>query len=107
MTDEKQKSFEDLIRDSDKPVLVDFWAEWCAPCRMVSPIVEKIAKEYSGRLSTIKVNVDKKPQVAARYQVSSIPTIMMFWRGEPALRIIGAQTYGQIKQQIEASWPKT
>jgi thioredoxin 1 len=99
------KSFFDLIKTSEKPVLVDFWAEWCGPCRMVSPTVEKIAKEYKGKLLTIKVNVDEKQHVAAQYQVQSIPTIMMFWKGEPVMRLAGAQPYDAIKSQIEENWP--
>ena len=87
-------------------MLVDFWAEWCGPCRMVSPAIERLAKEYSGRLVTVKVNVDRKPGIAGHYQVSSIPTIMMFWRGEAVMRLQGAQPYQAIKQQIDASWPR-
>ena len=100
------KSFDDLIRFSEQPVLVDFWAEWCGPCRMVSPIVEQIAREYSGRLTAVKVNVDKKPHVAAQYNIQSIPTIMMFWKGQSIMRAVGAQSYAQLKQQIERNWPE-
>ena len=100
------KSFEGLIRTSDKPVLVDFWAEWCGPCRMVSPVIEEIAKEYKGRLITIKIDIDKKPQVASRYQVMSVPTIMMFWKGEPLMRVVGAQSHAQIKQLINSNMPR-
>ncbi len=97
------ESFDELIRTSNLPVLVDFWAEWCGPCRIVSPTVEKIAREYSERLITIKVNVDKRPNIAAQYQIQSIPTIMMFWQGEPVMRLVGAQSYAQMKQQIDSS----
>ena len=72
---------------------------------MVSPIVQQIAKEYAGRLITVKVNVDKKSHVAARYQIQSIPTIMMFWKGEPIMRAVGAQSHAQLKEQIERHWP--
>ena len=95
------KSFDELIRTSEVPVLVDFWAAWCGPCTMVSPIVEQIAKEYSGRLVTVKVNVDKKPHIASQYSVQGIPTIIVFWRGEPIMRTTGAQSGMQLKQQIE------
>lgn len=90
---------------SDKPVLVDFWAAWCIPCQAVSPIVEQIAKEFSGRLLTVKVNIDQKQHIALRYQIGSIPTVMMFWKGQPVMRIIGVQSFEQIKQQIKAQWP--
>jgi thioredoxin 1 len=94
-----------LITTADKPVLVDFWAAWCVPCQIVSPIVEQIAKAYSGRLITVKVNIDAKQHIALQYQIGSIPTVMMFWKGQPILRIVGAQSFEQIKQQIDAQWP--
>jgi thioredoxin len=100
------KSFDDLIRSSDKPVLVDFWAEWCGPCKMVAPVIKQIASEYSGKLITIKINIDKKPDIAARYQIQSIPTIMMFWKGTPIMRAMGAQPYSKLKSQIESNWPR-
>jgi thioredoxin len=90
---------------SEKPVLVDFWAAWCVPCQVVSPIVEQIAKAFSGRLITVKVNIDLKQHIAMRYMVGSIPTVMMFWKGQPVLRIVGVQSFEQIKQQIDAQWP--
>ena len=95
------KSFDELIRTSEVPVLVDFWAAWCGPCTMVSPIVEQLAREYTGRLVTIKVNVDKKPHIASQYSVQGIPTIMLFWKGKPIMRTTGAQSREQLKQQIE------
>jgi thioredoxin len=102
MTEQKlPKSFFDLINTSEKPVLVDFWAEWCGPCRMVSPAVEKIASEMKGKLLTIKVNVDKKQHVAGQYQINSIPTIMLFKNGEPIMRLTGAHPYESLKKEIE------
>jgi thioredoxin 1 len=100
------RSFEELIFTADKPVLVDFWAAWCMPCRIVSPTIELIAREYSGRLITVKVNVDERQLIAARYQIASIPSVMMFWKGQPLFRIVGVQPAEEIKRQIEAHWPR-
>ena len=103
MTGARPASFVDLINTSDVPVLVDFWAEWCGPCRMVSPIVAQVAREFRGRLLTVKVNTDDKPDVAARYDIAAIPTIMLFRGGEPIMRLRGAHPYESLKSQIEAS----
>ena len=99
------KSFFQLIEASDKPVLVDFWAEWCGPCRMVAPVVERLAREYAGRLLAVKIDVDRKPEVASRFEVQSIPTIMMFWKGRAVMRLQGAQPYEALRRAVEASWP--
>ncbi len=99
------KSFYELVETADKPVLVDFWAAWCGPCRMVSPIIERIARAYAGRLLAVKVNVDERQAIASRYQVQAIPTIMMFWKGAPIMRLQGAHPYEAIRSQIEAYWP--
>jgi thioredoxin 1 len=98
-------SFFELVRVSDLPVLVDFWAEWCGPCRTVSPAIERLAKEFSGRILTVKVNVDRKPEVAQAYEVQGIPTIMLFWKGEPRMRLTGAYPYEAIRQNITENWP--
>jgi thioredoxin 1 len=99
-------SFFDLIRTSERPVLVDFWAEWCGPCRIVSPAIERLACEFSGRLLTVKVNVDRKPKVAEAFQVQGIPTIVLFWKGEPRMRLTGAYPYEEIRRNIEENWPR-
>lgn len=99
-------SFFELIQTSDVPILAEFWAEWCEACRLVSPTVQRIAKDFSDRMLTVKVNIDRRPNVADRYRVDSIPTIMMFWKGEPVMRLMGAQSYDAIRQEIEAQWPE-
>lgn len=99
------KSFLELIESSDRPVLVDFWATWCGPCRMVSPAVERLARELSGRVLTVKVDVDRKPEVAARFEVQAVPTIMLFWKGRTLMRLQGAQGYEALRRQVEASLP--
>ena len=83
-------AFNDLI-NGDKPVLVDFWAEWCGPCRMVGPIVEEIAGEYASKISVAKLNVDENPQTAMQYDVMSIPTMIVYQDGVEKKRIVGAR----------------
>ena len=98
-------TFADLVSTSPVPVLVDFWAEWCHPCRMVGPAIARLARDYTGRLLTVKVNVDHRPRVAEHYEVESIPTIMLFWQGEPIMRLLGAQPYEAIRLEIEKFLP--
>ena len=82
--------WQDEVLSSDKPVLVDFWAEWCGPCRMVSPIVDQIADEQDG-LKVMKINIDENPAAPRQYGVMSIPTLLVFKDGQPAKRIVGAK----------------
>ncbi len=97
------RSFNDLITQSETPVLVDFWAAWCGPCRTLAPTIEQIARDYKGKLLVVKINVDEKPQVSAQYNVRSIPTIMMFHRGKTLMRQEGALPYETLKQMIDRS----
>ncbi|CCH80169.1 thioredoxin 1 [Nostocoides japonicum T1-X7] len=84
-------TFEDDVLTSDKPVLVDFWAVWCGPCRAVAPVVEEIATQYADRLKVVKLNTDENPGVSARYGITSIPSLYVFQNGEVVKTIIGAK----------------
>jgi thioredoxin 1 len=101
MTNLSDISFDEEIKSSDEPVLVDFWAEWCGPCKMIAPTLEEIAKDFAGRLKIVKLNVDDAPETARRYEVMSIPTLILFKDGEPSLRIIGAKGKGQLVQELD------
>ena len=90
------------ILKSEKPVLVDFWADWCVPCHMVSPVVEEIGQERSSEMAVAKLNVDDNPETARRYGVMSIPTLILFRDGEEKARVVGAQSKDSILGQIEA-----
>jgi thioredoxin len=100
------RSFLELVRTSDLPVLADFWAAWCGPCRLVTPSIERIARESAGRLLTVKVNVDRSPEPARLLEVQGIPTIMLFWKGEPRMRLTGAYPYEEILRAIAENWPR-
>jgi thioredoxin 1 len=95
-------SFQVEVLDSKTPVLVDFWATWCGPCRMVAPIVEELAGEYNGTLKVTKLDVDANQNVAMTYGVMSIPTLLLFKNGLPAQRIVGYMGKAQLKQRIDS-----
>ncbi len=97
----QKASFQELLTNSENPVLVDFWAEWCGPCHMVAPVIEQIAREYKGQVTVVKVNIDKQPHIAREYGIQSIPTIMMFRGGKPIMRESGARPYPAMKDLVD------
>lgn len=95
-------SWESDVMQSPEPVMVDFWAVWCGPCQMVAPIVEELAKEYAGKLRVRKLNTDENPEVAGRYQIMSIPTILFFKNGQPVEKLVGVRPKRQFKEVIDS-----
>lgn len=94
-------NFEELVLNSDKPVLVDFWATWCGPCKIIAPTVEEIAKDYDGRAVVAKLDVDKAKETAIKYDVSSIPTLIVFKGGEEVSRIVGVQEKSVFMEKLD------
>jgi thioredoxin 1 len=92
--------FQSKVLDSPIPVLVDFWAEWCGPCRMIAPAIEELAREYAGRAAVYKLDVDSNQDIAMKYQVMSIPTLIIFKNGQPVDQIVGAQPYAVLQQRL-------
>ncbi len=96
------QSFETTVTAADKPVLVDFWATWCAPCKMLKPVLEELATEYEGRVTMAELDVDANPTTASKFGVLSIPTMILFRQGKPAQRIVGYQPKASLRQKIDA-----
>lgn len=95
-------NFEELVLNAEHPVLVDFWAEWCGPCRRVGPLVDELSQEYQGKAVIGKVDVDSNPQVSMKYQIRSIPALLIFKNGEVVDQIIGAVPKSTLKKQLDA-----
>jgi thioredoxin 1 len=94
-------TFDETVSSSDKPVVVDFWAEWCGPCKSIAPILGELAEELSDQLTIAKVNVDDNPDLAMRFNVMSIPTILVFNGGEVQKRLVGAKGKSQLLQELD------
>ena len=95
------QSFDKEVLQSGQPVLVDFWAEWCGPCRMLAPTVEAVAKEYAGRVKVAKVNVDENGATAARYRIQGIPTLLVFKGGQVQGQLVGVQSKGALTSLLD------
>lgn len=98
-----EANFDEQVLNSDKPVLVDFWAEWCGPCRMVGPIVEELSGDYDGKAVVGKVNVDQNPNIAAKFGIRSIPTILFFKNGEVVDKSVGAVPKAALAEKLDAA----
>jgi thioredoxin 1 len=94
-------TFDEVVNSAAEPVVVDFWAEWCGPCKMIAPILEEIATEQAGKLQVAKLNVDDAPDRARRYEVMSIPTLLVFRDGQVAKRIVGAKPKGTLVEELD------
>jgi thioredoxin 1 len=99
--DVTDQDFEDRVLHSDTPVLVDFWAEWCVPCHMVSPVVEEIGRDKGEQLEVAKLNIDENPEITRKYGVMSIPTLMLFKDGQEMARVVGARGKDALLREID------
>lgn len=96
------ESFDREIVQSGQPALVDFWAPWCAPCRMLTPVVEEVAQEYAGKVKVAKLNTDEHPNAAARYKISAIPTLLFFKGGQVVQQLVGVHSKAEIKKHLDS-----
>ena len=94
-------TFDEVIGSADTPVVVDLWAEWCGPCKMIAPILEEISVEHADTIQIAKLNVDENPDIAMKYSVMSIPTLLVFHNGEVSKRLIGAKSKGALLQELD------
>jgi len=96
-------NFDQVVLKAEKPVLVDFWAAWCGPCRMVAPVVEELAGEYDGKVTMAKLNVDENPKTASQFGIMSIPTLIIFKNGSPVSNIVGFRPKAELKRTLDAA----
>jgi len=96
-------NFEQEVLKSETPVLVDFWADWCGPCKMIAPIVDELAEEFDGKVKFTKLDVDADPEIAAKYGIRGIPALLIFKDGQPADQVVGAVPKAMLKKRVEAS----
>jgi thioredoxin 1 len=99
--DIEEAKFEEVVLKSKIPVMVDFWAPWCGPCRMVEPVVDELAEDYDGKVGFVRVNVDNNPKIAGQYGIMSIPTLMVFKDGHPVSNIIGFRPKAELKKSLD------
>jgi thioredoxin 1 len=93
-------TLDNFVRTHDKPILADFWAEWCGPCKMMGPVLEQLAKDWKGRITVIKINTEEKQQLALRFNITGIPTLILFKNGEEIHRVTGAMPLAQLKATL-------
>jgi thioredoxin len=93
-------SLDEFVKSHDKPILADFWADWCGPCKMMAPVLEQLAKDWKGRITVIKINTEEKQQLAQRFNISGIPTLILFKNGGEIHRITGAMPLAQLKASL-------
>ena len=96
-------NFDQTVLQAKLPVLVDFWAPWCRPCLMISPILDELANEYSGKVSIARLDVDQNPKTASKYNIMSIPTLLIFKQGQPISHIVGFRPKAELKQSLDAA----
>ena len=101
--DTSDATFEQDVLKSDQPVLVDFWAPWCGPCRMVAPVVEELSSDYDGRVKFVKLNTDENPGVSGKYGIRSIPTLLIFKNGEAVGQVVGFRPKSDLAKHLEAA----
>jgi len=99
----KEVIFNEMVLQAKTPVLVDFWAPWCGPCRMVAPVVDELANEYDGKVAFVKINVDDNPKIASQYGVMSIPTLIVFKNGQPVSNIVGFRPKAELKKSLDTA----